>query len=111
MLTPEPETAATPPESAHTPSDSTPATPADAPADAPEPERRQPRQEIFGNPEDPRNIVTGTRTRRPKPRNEAYTADLANPEQMPAYYAAFALGVNEDKPKIYKKNLLLSSKF
>jgi len=47
-----------------------------------------------------------TKTKWLKPRNKAYTTNLANPEQMPAYYAAFALGVNEDKPKIHEKNLL-----
>ena len=92
-----------------TPSGSTSATPPDASADVPDapiaPQGRQPRQEIFGNPEDPRNIVEGSRTRRPKQRNEAYAADLAHPEQMPAYYSAFALGILEGKPKIHEKDL------
>ena len=82
------------------------ATPVNALADAPESEHRQPRQEIFGNPKDPRNIVIKTRTKQPKLRNKAYTADLANLEQMPAYYAAFALSINEGKPKIHEKDLL-----
>jgi len=108
---PTPRLTPTPPESMSTPSGSTPATPPDAP-DAPDvpdapiaPQRRQPRQEIFGNPEDPRNIVEGSRTRRPKQRNEAYAADLARPEQMPAYHSAFALGILEGKPKIHEKDL------
>ena len=53
-----------------TPSGLTSATPPDASADVPDapiaPQGRQPRQEIFGNPEDPRNIVEETKTRRPK---------------------------------------------
>jgi hypothetical protein len=69
------------------------------------PDRHQPQQEIFGDPEDPRNIVEGSRTRRPKQRNEAYAADLAHPEQLPAYHSAFALGVKDGKPKIHEKDL------
>jgi hypothetical protein len=69
------------------------------------PDRPQPRQEIIGDPQDPRNIVEGSRTRRPKQRYEAYAADLANPEQLPAYHSAFALGVKEGKPKIHEKDL------
>ena len=68
------------------------------------PQRRQPRQEIFGNPEDPRNIVEGSRTRRSK-RHDIYATDLAHPEQLPAYHSAFALGILEGKPKIHEKDL------
>jgi Reverse transcriptase (RNA-dependent DNA polymerase) len=95
---PTPETTPAPPESSQQASP-------DIPIALIAPERPQPRQEIIGDLQDPRNIVEGSRTRRPKQRNEAYAADLANPEQLPAYHSAFALGVNEGKPKIHEKDL------
>ena len=53
-------------------------------------------REIIGDV-DTRNIVTGSRTRRPASRcHEAYLADLQVPEQFPGFYDAFAVGMDHD---------------
>ena len=55
---------------------------------------------------DETNIIEGTRSRKPsKKRQEAYYADLNRPQELPAYYSAFALGVKEGKPRIHQKDL------
>jgi Reverse transcriptase (RNA-dependent DNA polymerase) len=53
-------------------------------------------KEIIGNV-DTRNIVKGSRTRRPASRRyEAYLADLQVPERFPGFYDAFAIGIDHD---------------
>jgi hypothetical protein len=91
---PTPETTPAPPESSQQ-------APADISTAPIAPDRPQPRQEIIGDLQDPRNIVEGSRTRRPKQRNKAYAADLAYLEQLPAYHSAFTLGVIDGKPRIH----------
>jgi hypothetical protein len=69
-----------------------------APAPASEPvESPQPSREIFGNPEDPRNIIEGRRTRKPisKPSN-SYAA---------AFLQAFSLEAIHQDPELYRDRL------
>jgi hypothetical protein len=66
-----------------------------------DPSPQGPSQRIISDV-DETNIIEGTRSRKPsKKRQEAYYADLNRPQELPAYYSAFALGVKEGKPKIH----------
>ena len=61
-------------------------------------------REIIGNV-DTRNIITGSRTRRPASRrHEAYLADLQMPERFPGFYDALAVGIDHDN-RAHRDNL------
>jgi len=67
-------------------------------------EARHASREIIGDV-DPRNIVTGSRTRRPTSRRrEAYVTDLQVPEEFPGFYDAFAIGLGHTN-RLHHDNL------
>lgn len=60
-------------------------------------------QEIFGDPNDARNIVSGKRSR--KPRAQFHLEVHKNLNQQAAFHAAFHLGTKMMKARLHKSNL------
>src|SRR4051812_39695848 len=73
-----------------------------------ESQSRGPAREIVGDIT-AENIVEGSCTRRTteKARKQAYFADLQHPDELPGYYAAFAVGLVHGRKRLYRDELPL----